>query len=673
MGGRFSGILGIFGRPSWLGAGAAIAVGLSTPALAESPWDSVISNSHWYVPVANMLAYGSSGTSFANPFPVGDQTLWTLGTSTNGVFSGSSSAELAVGPITTPSSMTVQGVVTTAGQITMLFTDPSTGLVTVGLGMMREVDGVNAMEMQMITGTSLLVTHWAYMLPYDPSTFTPPSAQVVPSNASPQWAWTQGTPWRIVSPSLFGTAAAGRLVITNYKSGYFWGQAVAPSGTWLTVLGSITPEGKVLLSALPDTSATLTSLYGDISGSSSDAQMDLGTYDSSGNWTGDGAVMSLVQPYVTTLLATGNPGAIGAATTLYRVGSTPAGLFGPLASAIAALDGLSGPALSAALSQTLPVLAGNAARATYDTQRGLQQMVTARLAGDGTQGGTGAWLQPFGAFASQTTQAGYAGFNARGGGFIAGIDGQMDGGPALTLDQGGVSGLRLGGFFAYSDTSLSSTAIGAPSSLDVASYAFGLYGSAALPANLALDLQVDGAFNANSERRTVGFAGANASADYDSYTFHAGAGLRQIWAVSRDLEIQPTARLDYARVDAQSYTESGAGALDLSVAAQTYQELMISAGLRGAYALAGPVQLTAYAGAGYNALDTGSAVTASFLGGGGSFVTTNADLSPWLFTAGAALASARLANFDLRLGYDIQASPSGFLNQMGSLSLRVRL
>ncbi len=51
----------------------------------------------------------------------------------------------------------------------------------------------------MITGTSLLVTRWAYMTPYNPAVFTPPSpSQVVTADiTSPQWRWTAGTTWRL--------------------------------------------------------------------------------------------------------------------------------------------------------------------------------------------------------------------------------------------------------------------------------------------------------------------------------------------------------------------------------------------------------------------------------------------------------------------------------------------
>lgn len=646
--------------------GALVVLGVGTSAArAQSQWDSIISNTNWYVPVPLMLAYGTSGTSFANPFAVGDQTLWALGTSTNGVFTGTSSATLAIGPFITTSSMTIQGTVTSSGQVTMLF-DNGAGLTTVGLGVMQQEGGVTTMEMQMITGDTLMVTHWAYMTPYDPATFTPPAAQVVPGIASPQWAWTQGTPWRLVSPSLLGTTAAANIVITTYSGGYFWGKGVAPGGGTFTFIGSMTPQGKVLLSTVPTSNPVVTNLYGDIEGNPLAAQMQLGVYDSSGTYTGQSALVTLVQPYVTTA-AVLNPAATGAAVALYRVAGTPEGLVGPLAPAISVLNALEGPALATALGQALPALAANASRATYDTQRPLQQIIASRIAtrADDASGKAG-WAQPFGALSSQSTQAGYSGYDASGGGFVAGVDGAV-------TDQ-----VTLGGWFAYSYAGLTGNAVGAPSSLDVSSYALGLYGSTRLAPGLSLDVMLDGAFNDTSESRSVGLAAATASADYTGTTFHAGAALRQDFQVSQGLRLTPTVRLDYATVHSPAYVESGAGALSLSVAGQTYQELMVTAGVRGDYRLSEPLRLTGYAGVGYNLLDTGTQVSASFLGGGPSFTTFGADLSPWLFSGGIGLVGTRLlgtrlGGLDLGLNYDLQASPSGFVNQTGSLSLKLKL
>jgi hypothetical protein len=152
---------------------------------------------------------------------------------------------------------------------------------------MRLINGVWRMEMQMITGQNLLITHWAYMTPYNPATFSPPVAQPILANSVPEWAWTSGTRWRIASPSMFGTTTPGRFVMSNYQNGYFWGSGAAPSANSagdFTLLGSVTPEGRVLFNTL--SRGTLTSLYGSASGDPSGAQMLVSTYDLTGSPTG---------------------------------------------------------------------------------------------------------------------------------------------------------------------------------------------------------------------------------------------------------------------------------------------------------------------------------------------------------------------------------------------------
>jgi autotransporter-associated beta strand protein len=252
----------------------------------DSRWDSLLTNSNWYVPVPGLIAYASNNQSFTTPppTPIGDQTLWALGTATNGVFTGQSQASFYMNGITTTGISTMQGLVTTGGQIVISFSS-DTAPTTIGIGQMREIGGVPLMEMQMITGTSLLVTHWAYMTPYNPAVFTPPSpSQVVTADiTSPQWRWTAGTTWQLASSTLFGTSAPGTFKITNYSNGYYWGLGAAPQGSTVgnfTVLGSMTPEGNVLFSLLSD--GVPNSLSGQITGDASSGIMVLHPYAGSG-------------------------------------------------------------------------------------------------------------------------------------------------------------------------------------------------------------------------------------------------------------------------------------------------------------------------------------------------------------------------------------------------------
>ncbi len=169
----------------------------------------------------------------------------------------------------------------------------------------------------------------------------------------------------------------GNLLITNYQGGYFWGVAADPAGGRYSVLGSITPEGRVLLNTLQN--GNLVNLYGAVEGDASAAAMLLGLYDASGIYTGDITTLTLVQPYSETTQAYGNTAATQAANVLYGIASSVDGVFGPMAPVIQSLNGLEGSALSTAISQTLPVLSGAGVQATYATQQAFQQVVSGRL------------------------------------------------------------------------------------------------------------------------------------------------------------------------------------------------------------------------------------------------------------------------------------------------------
>jgi uncharacterized protein with beta-barrel porin domain len=265
---------------------AAIVSTAGTASAQDTRWDAILSNSNWYVAIPNLVAYaGANRSQTSNPFPIGDQTLWALGTATNGTFTGQSEATFAIGPtVTAPTTSSMQGIVTEAGQIRIEFTSADSPTI-IGVGQMREIGGVPFMEMQMITGSSLLVTHWAYMAPYNPSVFTPPSpTQYVSADiTSPEWRWTAGTTWQMTSPTVFGTATPGTFKINGYSNGYYWGVGAAPLDSVVgnfTVLGSMTPEGNVLFSLL--FGPTYGSLSGQITGDATTGSMVLRSYTLAG-------------------------------------------------------------------------------------------------------------------------------------------------------------------------------------------------------------------------------------------------------------------------------------------------------------------------------------------------------------------------------------------------------
>lgn len=636
-------------------------------------WDAQLSNTSWYVPISGLISYAAlNPNNFTMPPPIaaGDQTLWKLSTFINGNFSGISDASLALGSAALLSKSNLQGSVNNEGKIRITFTDQTSGVVTLGMGNMQNINGIPLMEMQMITGTGLLLTHWAYMTPYNPASYTPPSPQqfTVAPIASPQWSWTAGTPWKITSASLFGSDKPGNFIITNYNNGYFLGQGIGPKGsstTSFTQLGSMTPEGAVLFNTIAN--GKLTSLLGQISGGFAAATIQVSDYGFSGTTNSDSATLTLVAPYALTARAENNPSATGAAHTLYNLAGSTAGLYGEMAPIINVLNDLSGKPLSTALSQTTPVLVGAASQATYNMQRGLQQTALARLDNiRGTPSGENfaatasghAWIKPFGNWTSQNNLNDVSGYSGRNSGIAIGTD-------KILSEQ-----TSLGVVAAFSNALLNTKSDGAPTNLGVTSYQIGSYGAHALSDKLDLDYQLNFALNNNRSNRSIDFMGTSAQATYNSYTYHAGLGLKSSVPISRSTYVIPALRLDYAAVNANAYNENGAGPLNLNVSSQTYQELMMTADLRADTMLTDQLKLSINGGIGYNALNNQTQITASFMGGGESFVTQGIYVSPWMYHAGIGLVTYKDKSMEIGLRYDVQATPSGYLNQMASLKLK---
>jgi hypothetical protein len=211
---------------------------------ASTRWDW-LANTTWYVPTENLLAY-TTGSDLSDPQPVADQTVWYITQCENGQFAGETVVKLSSNPV--PLQMQFTGIVTAGGQIRMEFVQSEGAPPTTGIGQMRFVDGAWRVEMQMATGSNSLVTHWAYMSELPSNTNPPDPTDTAPPGSlrSDNWRWLRGTHWSLTDSQLFGDAThVGVFEIDQFHNGYFWGSGT--SGQPFSVLGSITPEGNVLL------------------------------------------------------------------------------------------------------------------------------------------------------------------------------------------------------------------------------------------------------------------------------------------------------------------------------------------------------------------------------------------------------------------------------------------
>ena len=394
---------------------------------------------------------------------------------------------------------------------------------------------------------------------------------------------------------------------------------------------------------------------------------DYTTYKTYQSYGGNNIFLNIVRPYADIVVENGNAVSRGAAQALYDIAGTPTSINGAMAPVLNALNAMGGTAQSSAIRQTLPVFLGGASQATYNTQRAFQQTIMARIdnirgveSGDYFASDRSVWMKPFGNITSQSGLNDIPGYRATGGGLAVGLDHKIS------------DDASLGGVFAYSYNALSGSGDTSSNNLGINAYQFGVYGAYAIAADTDLSYQADLGVNQNRETRSISFMSTSAQANYSSYTTHLGAGVRKIIPVTPALNAVPLLRVDYAAINANAYTESGAGALNLNVQSQTYQELMFTAGLKGDYQATDRVKLTASAGIGYNALNSQAQIAASYAGGGNSFMTQGLNGTPWLYSAGVGIVGYDKDGVELSARYDVQASPTGFLNQMASVRVSMR-
>ncbi|WP_286239368.1 autotransporter outer membrane beta-barrel domain-containing protein [Neptuniibacter halophilus] len=328
--------------------------------------------------------------------------------------------------------------------------------------------------------------------------------------------------------------------------------------------------------------------------------------------------------------------------------------------------GLSGDQeISDAASQTLPLLTGSSTIATTAALNGINRVIQARIdsnlglsSGDGFIRDQYIWVKPFGSWVDQDNRDGIAGFDANTYGLAAGFDG-------LIHDN-----YRLGLAFAYAESDVDSKSSVAPQHLETEVYQLVGYGSYSLDAQTDINFQVDVGHNSNKGKRTIAFTSTVADADYNSLSAHAGIGIGRTLEINESTSFTPSIRADYTWIKDDSYSETGAGVLNLNVDQRSTRELLI--GLHGKFAnqLNKNTALTANLGVSYDLHNGPSSITSSFAGApSASFVTYGIDPNPWRAHAGFGFVYALENGTEINARYDADYQ-NDFLNQTASVKFR---
>ncbi|WP_188261945.1 autotransporter outer membrane beta-barrel domain-containing protein [Azospirillum tabaci] len=288
--------------------------------------------------------------------------------------------------------------------------------------------------------------------------------------------------------------------------------------------------------------------------------------------------------------ATSNQSAVGAALDSVRptAGTRPSDAAKPL---FDALYPLSGQAIPAALDSLGGAVHAEAVTAARDSARLFGDAVQGRMAAlraDGlaksaaplatpeAEGGTalGLWARALGRFANSDGDGNAAGYRQRTGGIALGADRDLS------------DTMTAGAAFGYQRTAVDVRNSGDRTDID--SYGAALYGTYRVGAWF-VDAQAMYGFGQYDSRRVLQIGSPNAvngsaQSDSDGHAFGAaiGTGYAMLWNGTR---IEPFAGLRFDRVTRDGFSETGAGALGLSVDDTDLSTLRTSLGLRTSWRL----------------------------------------------------------------------------------------
>ena len=271
-----------------------------------------------------------------------------------------------------------------------------------------------------------------------------------------------------------------------------------------------------------------------------------------------------------------------------------------------------------------------------------------------------AWIKPFGSTADQDNKASGDGFDSDTFGVAAGIDTQIS------------QNVRIGASFAYSGSDVVGKGSGA-STIDIKSYQGTLYGD--YTANgYYVEGMVGYALNENETTRKITFANRTASADYDSKQYMVSLGGGIPMELESNTFFTPTGGLSYTRVSSDTYTETGASNLNLTIKSDDVDSIVgsIGAKLHTSFKQGNTTMVPQIrAGLNYDFSGEESVATGNYTGGGANFKTTGADVQEFGGNVGVGIMMDSHDGMTLSANYDADIK-SGFVSHAASLEARFK-
>lgn len=293
--------------------------------------------------------------------------------------------------------------------------------------------------------------------------------------------------------------------------------------------------------------------------------------------------------------------------------------------------------------------------------------------------GSGFWLQGLGSHGDQDARKGSAGYAYDAFGVALGAD-------KLVSDH-----LRVGLAAGYGRTGIDSKALG-NAQTDVNSWSGSIYTSydstvmgrdaeggpkeSISPEDDSFYVDTIAAFTYHDydSSRNIALGALNRTAEADfggqQYSFKAETGYTIRTEATRALETTPFLSLGYSYLHMNSYSEKGAGALNLTVDGEGYHALDQALGMRFAYPMVcnktGITFIPAVKAAWlYDYIGDRVETKSTFAGGGSSFTTKGAEPAQSGFLVGAELALVNVGNLTLTANWDMELRDEYLSNTYG--------
>jgi outer membrane autotransporter protein len=272
------------------------------------------------------------------------------------------------------------------------------------------------------------------------------------------------------------------------------------------------------------------------------------------------------------------------------------------------------------------------------------------------------WTSGFGTYLHQDEMASSNGYNATIWGTALGFDIAI-----LKNLRAGLSGGFAQDFIRTKDSSART---------DVDSYQGSIYASYAKDAYF-VDSAFSFAYNTYDTSRHVaaGSIDRTTAGDYNGqqYSGYIGGGYK---FTAKNIELTPLASFQYSHLRLNSYTESGAGALNLKVNPQDYNMAQTGLGMKIGYPLdlknkLGKLTPEAKFKWLYDWVGDAQQATSTFTGGGGSFGTQSFTPAQSSYDFGAKLTLETVNFITISLSYDLELK-EGFYGHYGLANVRYR-